>query len=196
LLPGSLSLDPSGAGDSTVGRYNPIVQPGNVTAALVEFARHKLLEEYWPRLRASVESLTDEEVWWRPNDSSNSVGNLILHLNGNVRQWLVTPLTHGEDARDRPAEFAERQLIPASELLDTLGHTMQEVAVVFPRISESHLLATSRIQGYTVSGLEAVCHVVEHFAMHYGQIVYITKLLRGADLGFYRELNQTGRLGE
>jgi hypothetical protein len=113
-----------------------------------------------------------------------------------VRQWLVTPLTHAEDARDRPAEFAERQLIPASELLDTLGHTMQEVAVVFPRISESHLLATSRIQGYTVSGLEAVCHVVEHFAMHYGQIVYITKLLRGADLGFYRELNQTGRLGE
>jgi uncharacterized damage-inducible protein DinB len=172
------------------------VQPDNVTAALLEFARHRLLEEYWPRLRASVESLTDEQVWWRPNDSSNSVGNLILHLNGNVRQWLVTAFTRLEDARNRPAEFAERQLIPASELLDALGHTMQEVAAVFPRIGEPQLLATYRIQGYTVSGLDAVCHVVEHFAMHYGQIVYITKLLRGADLGFYSELNQTGRFNE
>ena len=166
------------------------------TAAFLEFSRRKLLEEYWPRLRVSVESLTDEQMWWRPNQSSNSVGNLILHLNGNVRQWLVAAFARREDARDRPAEFAERQLIPAAQLLDALGRTMQEVAVVLPRISEADLLATYRIQGYTVSGLDAVYHVVEHFGMHYGQMVYITKLLGGADLGFYKELDRTGRRGD
>ena len=172
------------------------MQHDNVTAAFLEFSRRKLLEEYWPRLRASVDLLTDEQVWWRPNNASNSVGNLILHLNGNVRQWLVAAFTRSEDARDRPGEFAARQLIPAAKLLDTLGYTMQEVAIVLPGISEPDLLATYRIQGYTVSGLDAVYHVVEHFGMHYGQIVYITKLLRRADLGFYRELDHTGRLGE
>jgi hypothetical protein len=172
------------------------VPSDDVTAAFLEFSRRKLLEEYWPRLRASVDLLTDDQVWWRPNHASNSVGNLILHLNGNVRQWLVAAFTHSEDARDRSAEFAERQIISAAKLLDTLGHTMHEVAGVLPRISEPDLLATYRIQGYTVSGLDAVYQVVEHFGMHYGQIVYITKLLRAADLGFYRELNQTGRIGE
>ena len=61
----------------------------NVTALFLEFSQHKLLQHYWPRLRASVETLTDEQVWWRPNEASNSIGNLLLHLNGNVRQWLV-----------------------------------------------------------------------------------------------------------
>src|SRR5580693_4711078 len=114
----------------------------NVTTLFLEFSRRKLMEQYWPRLRTCVESLTDEQVSWRPNDASNSVGNLILHLNGNVRQWLVTAFARGEDVRHRPAEFAERRLIPASELLDTLARTMKEVAVVLPRISESDLLAT------------------------------------------------------
>jgi hypothetical protein len=168
----------------------------DLTTAFLEYSRHKLLEEYWPRLRTSVDLLTDDQVWWRPNPTSNSVGNLILHLNGNVRQWFVAAFGRSDDARNRPAEFAERQLIPAALLIDTLGHTMQEVAIILPRISQSDLLATYRIQGYTVSGLDAVYQVVEHFGMHYGQVVYITKLLRGADLGFYRELNETGRIGD
>jgi len=75
----------------------------------LEFSRNKLLEQYWPRLRGCVESLTDEQVWWRPNEASNSIGNLILHLDGNVRQWLVSSFNRLEDARDRPAEFSARQ---------------------------------------------------------------------------------------
>jgi len=132
-------------------------------------------------------------VWWRPNEASNSVGNLLLHLNGNVRQWLVTSFNRGEDARNRPAEFAERQTIPPATLLATLDATMQEASAVLSRLTERDLLTTFHIQGYTVTGLYVVSHVVEHFAMHYGQILYITKLLRGEDLGFYRELNTTGR---
>ena len=79
-------------------------------------------------------------------------------------------------------------------LLDTLGATLQEASAVLSRLTEADLLTTLHIQGYTVSGVDAVYHVVEHFGMHYGQILYITKLVRGEDLGFYSELNTTGRL--
>jgi hypothetical protein len=166
----------------------------NLKSLFLDFSREKLLEEYWPRLRGCVESLTDEQVRWRPNDASNSIGNLILHLNGNVRQWLVSPFNGLEDTRDRPAEFAKRQVIPATALMEKLGATMHDASQVLARLNESDLLATFQIQGYTVNGLEAVYQVVEHFGMHYGQIVYITKLVRADDLGFYCELDKTGRL--
>jgi uncharacterized damage-inducible protein DinB len=164
------------------------------TALFLEFSRQTLLHQYWPRLRGCVESLTDEQVWWRPNEASNSIGNLILHLNGNVGQWIVSSFNRSDDPRERSAEFAERHRIPASALLEKLGATMSRASEVLARLTESDLLATFHIQGYTVTGLGAVYHVVEHFGMHYGQILFITKLLRGENLGFYAELDKTGRL--
>ncbi len=165
----------------------------DLTTLFVEFSRSKLIEQYWPRLRGCVESLPDDRVWWRPNEASNSIGNLILHLNGNVRQWLVAPFKRLEDTRDRPTEFSERQLIPAAALLEKLGATMSDASDVLARLTETDLLATLHIQGYTVTGLGAVYQVVEHFGMHYGQILFITKLVRGENLGFHRELDKTGR---
>jgi len=165
----------------------------NMAGLFLEFSRHKLLDQYWPRLRSSVESLTDEQLWWRPNPACNSIGNLILHLNGNVGQWLVASFNRIEDARNRPAEFNERRRIPAKSLLERLEATMQEATEVLARLTPDDLAAAYQIQGYTVSGLAAVYQVVEHFGMHYGQIVYIIKALRGEDLGFYSELNKTGR---
>ena len=166
----------------------------NVHTAFLEFSRKTLLEQYWPRLCSCVEGLSDEQVWWRPNDASNSIGNVILHLNGNVRQWLVSSFRRSDDLRDRPAEFRERRLIPASALLENLGTTLKEASEVLASLSEADLLTTFEIQGYTVTGLHAAYQVVEHFGLHYGQIVYINKMLRGEDLGFYRELDMTGRL--
>jgi len=165
----------------------------DVTALFLEFSRAALLEECWPRLRSCVESLTPEQVWWRPNEASNSVGNLLLHLNGNVRQWLVTSFNGTDDARDRPAEFAARGGIRPAELLARLEATLQEASTVLSRLTHADLLRTFHIQGYTVTGMYVVYHVVEHFGMHYGQILYVTKLFRGEDLGFYRELDKTGR---
>jgi hypothetical protein len=173
---------------------NQNLPKSELSADFLAFSREKLLEQYWPRLRSCVETLTDEQVWWRPNDASNSIGNLVLHLNGNVRQWLVVPFDRLDDKRDRPAEFAERRIIPATQLLDQLGATMDEAAEVLARITEADLLSPFEIQGYKVIGLKAIYQVVEHFAMHYGQIVFITKLVRAKDLGFYRELDKTGRL--
>jgi uncharacterized damage-inducible protein DinB len=170
-----------------------IVNGGDVSALFLEFSRRKLLEHYWPRLRASVETLTDEQVWWRPNDASNSVGNLVLHLNGNVRQWLIDSFEGREDKRDRPAEFAAQDGMTAAELLESLSATMDDAGRVFDKLTEKDLVTWSDIQGYHVSGLAAVYQVVEHFAMHYGQIAYIAKSLSGRDLAFYRELAKTGR---
>ena len=164
-----------------------------VSALFLEFSRHKLLEQYWPRLRTCVEPLTPEQLNWRPNPASNSIANLILHLNGNVRQWLVASFNREQDHRDRPAEFAERRTLSAAPLLAQLGATMDQATAVLARLTPADLTARYEIQGYHVSGLDAVYQVVEHFGLHYGQIVYIAKSLTAADLGFYRELNATGR---
>lgn len=164
------------------------------SALFLEFSRHKLIDTYWPRLRECVESLTDEQIWWRPNDASNSIGNLLLHLNGNVQQWLVAAFRGRSDDRNRPAEFRQREVVPAQRLVADLAATIADAADVLSTLTEADLLATFEIQGYTVTGLEAVYQVVEHFAMHYGQVVFITKQLRNVNLGFYRELDATGRV--
>lgn len=154
-----------------------------VARIFLDFSRRKLLKQYWPRLRAAVEPLTDEQVWWRPNEASNSIGNLILHLNGNVFQWLVASFNRLEDERDRPTEFSTQEGIPTAELLERLAATMQQAAAVLDRLTQADLVARYEIQGYHVSGLDAVYQVVEHFGLHYGQILYIVKTLAAQNLG-------------
>ena len=105
--------------------------PADQAAELfLQFSRNKLLEQYWPRLRKAVEPLSLEQVWWRPNAASNSIGNLVLHLNGNVWQWIVASFNRLEDERDRPAEFSATGDLPAADLLSQLSQTMDEAAKV------------------------------------------------------------------
>ncbi len=169
-------------------------EPNNFTSDFLRSTREMLLDQSWPRLRACVESLTDEQIWWRPNPSSNSIGNLMLHLNGNVTQWIIASFSHADDARNRPAEFSRTDGISRDELIRTLSTTMERVSEVLAKVTEADLQGRFDIQGYRPTGLEAIYHVVEHFALHYGQVAYITKMLSDRDLGFYRALNQTGRM--
>jgi hypothetical protein len=165
----------------------------DLAALFLDFSRRKLFGQFWPRLKECVAPLTAEQVWWRPNEASNSIGNLVLHLNGNVGQWLVASFNKNEDKRNRPAEFTAKDGATATELLAKLGVTLDAAAAVLDRLTVEELLAPYEIQGYHVRGLDAVYQVVEHFGLHYGQIVYITKSLSGRDLGFYKELRKTGR---
>jgi uncharacterized damage-inducible protein DinB len=165
-----------------------------LAALFLASSRKALLGEYWPRLRDTVASLTEEQVWWRPNESSNSIGNLLLHLNGNVSQWLVASFARQDYGRNRPQEFKQRDAMPVAALLDQLGATIGHASAVLHRLTPDELLAPYEIQGYRVTGLDAVYHVVEHFGMHYGQILYIAKSLTGRDLGFYKQLDATGSL--
>jgi hypothetical protein len=160
----------------------------------LNFSRAKLLDQYWPRMKRCVECLTDDQLWWRPNASSNSVGNLLLHLNGNVTQWLVNSFNAEPDLRDRPAEFAASEGASSGELVAKLEATLARAAEVLGRLTPAELLAPYLIQGYHVRGLDAVYQVVEHFGLHHGQIIYITKTLLDRDLGFYKELASTGRI--
>ena len=165
---------------------------GSVSDLFLDYSRYRL-EQDWLRLRGCIERLTDEQVWWRPNERSNSVGNLVLHLNGNVRQWLVASFSGADDLRNRSAEFAERRGPTRAALLEQMDATLRDALAILSRLTETDLRRSLDIQGDTVSGTAAVYQVVEHLAMHYGQVLYVTKMLRDEDLGFYRHLDGTGR---
>ena len=146
--------------------------------------RARFEERYLPRIVGCLEQFSDEEIWWRPNDASNSVGNLVLHLCGNMRQWIVSGLGGVPDSRERDKEFAERGPIPRAALRDKFQHTVKEASSVMARLKPEALTRPYHIQGYDVTGYEAAAHVIEHVAYHAGQIIYVTKLKRAKDLGF------------
>ena len=129
--------------------------------------------------------LTVDQVWTRPNAVSNSIGNLVLHLRGNVQQWIVSDIGQRAFARDRPAEFAQREALPINQILPPLQTTVDDAANVIAGLSASRLVERVVIQDYDVTVLSAVFHVVEHFSLHTGQIVYQTKILTGLDLSSY-----------
>ena len=153
--------------------------------AFIDQARKFLSDEYLPKLERCLEQLSDEQIWWRANEKSNSIGNLLLHLCGNARQWIVSGLGGAVDARVRQQEFDERRVIPRAELLETVRQTLRDVDAVLAGFDHGKLLDRYPIQGTTVSALEAIFHVTEHFSMHTGQIILQTKLLAERDLHFY-----------
>ena len=148
-------------------------------------ARKHLVDEFLPKLKQCLADLSEDQIWWRPNENSNSVGNLILHLSGNIRQWIVSGLGGEVDQRERSAEFARRDPLSRNELLSLLEETVEEAVRVIDRLTLRDLVEKNPIQVYEVTGLYAVSHVVEHFSYHLGQIVYVTKMLRDHDLQFY-----------
>jgi uncharacterized damage-inducible protein DinB len=145
-----------------------------------------LTGHYLPKIRAAALRLSEEDTWWRPNEASNSVGNLMLHLAGNIRQWIVSGVGGAPDTRDRSAEFAQRDPLPRDQLVAILTEAVLEADAVLARTDPGGLNDRRVVQGRTVSTLEAIYHVVEHFGMHTGQILYIAKLRAGRDLGLYR----------
>jgi uncharacterized damage-inducible protein DinB len=156
-----------------------------VSHVFVQSARHFLGNDYLPKIERCLEKLTDEQVWWRPNEESNSIGNLLLHLSGNARQWIVSGLGGQSDQRQRDSEFAQREGISRDELLKRLRETLSEVDKVLGLLDPSQMLKPQKIQGMEVTTLEAIFHVTEHFSMHTGQIILLTKLLTSTDLHFY-----------
>ena len=153
--------------------------------AFIDRSRHYLSAEYLPKIRLCLEQLTDDDVWWRANEASNSIGNLMLHLAGNARQWIVGGVGRMPDARDRQAEFDQREVIPAAELLARLTRTIAEVDAVLAAVTPVDLQQLRRIQGRDITVLEAIYHVVEHFAMHTGQIILLAKIRSAAEIRFY-----------
>src|ERR1041385_4791730 len=149
-------------------------------------SRYHLVDDFLPKIEIALERLTDDQIRWRPNENSNSIGNLVLHLCGNARQWIVCGVGGAADSRDRDAEFAQRDLVPRSELRSLLSRTLEDVDETLRGYDANRLLDRRTIQGSDVSTLEAILHVVEHFSMHTGQILMLTKMLTNSDLGLYK----------
>lgn len=140
---------------------------------------------YYPRIEQAVARLTPDDLWWRPNEASNSVGNLLLHLAGNLRQWVVHGVGGAADVRQRQEEFDAVDGASADTLLDGLRAAVQEADTVLANLHPARLTERLVIQGMETTVLGAIFHAVEHFSMHTGQILYIVKLRQGVDLGFY-----------
>jgi uncharacterized damage-inducible protein DinB len=149
-------------------------------------ARHYLGEDFLPKIERCLERLNDDQIWWRPNEQSNSIGNLVLHLCGNARQWIVSGVGESSDSRNRDAEFAQRDVVARAELQSLLKRTLHDVDETLRAYDADKLLERRTIQGSDVSVLEAIFHVVEHFSMHTGQILMLTKMVTGSDLKFYK----------
>ncbi len=175
------------AGSNPVSRSTETTTRKAVTAAaeFIEASRVFLRDDYMPKLRRCVEELSEEDLWWRPNECSNSAGNLMLHLCGNLRQWIVSSVGGVAFDRDRDAEFAARGPIPKAALLANLEQVVGDVDTVLATVQEAGLLTRLKIQKYDVTKMQAIYHVIEHFSYHLGQILYIYKLRTNSDPHFY-----------
>jgi len=159
----------------------------SVETLFLQFSVDKL-RQFTDRIEICLSTLTDEQIWARGGENENAIGNLALHLTGNVRQWIVTSLGNDPVKRDRDSEFSARGGRSSAELTATLRDTVERAARIIAGLGTDQLTHTYEIQNYCVSGVEVVYHVVEHFAQHTGQIIFATKMLAGSDLGFYRHL--------
>jgi len=144
------------------------------------------------RLETCARMLDDEQFWLRTGENANACGNLCLHLAGNVRQWILHGVGGQPDMRTRDAEFAARGGSGKEELLAQLRSTVEEACALIESLPDGRLTEVVHPQNYTVTVLEAIYHVVEHFSLHTGQIIFLTKALTDRDLGFYAHLKGSG----
>lgn len=157
-----------------------------MSAAFVAQSREYLAVEYLNKIERAIEPLSTEQLWWRANEASNSIGNLMLHLAGNVRQWIVGGVAGADITRDRAREFSTREMLPAHELVAVLRSAVADACAVLDRLDPATLNDRREIQRFDTTVLGAIYHVVEHFSMHTGQIILLAKMQTGADAGFYR----------
>lgn len=155
----------------------------------LEYSAQKL-DQLCTRIETCLGKLTEEQIWRRGSENDNAIGNLVLHLNGNVRQWILTGIAHAEDDRVRQAEFDARGGYTPAELQRLIRETINAALAVVRGLPHSRLTDRAVIQGHDASLMEIVYHVVEHFSGHASQIMFITKMATGEQLGFYSYLSQ------
>ncbi|CAL2063725.1 DinB family protein [Tenacibaculum sp. 190524A05c] len=139
----------------------------------------------------SLSLISEDDVWKRINNSSNSIGNLILHLCGNITQYAISSLGNTDDLRNRELEFSIDKGYSKSELLEKLNTTLEEAKEIINNTTLEEYLRKREVQGFTFSGVGIVIHVTEHYSYHTGQIAFWVKQLKNKDLGFYDGVDLT-----
>jgi uncharacterized damage-inducible protein DinB len=149
-----------------------------------------LLNENFPRVMKCIEMLTDEQIWYRPNAESNSVGNLVLHLSGNLNQWVLSSMGGKTFERIRQAEFDAEKTNTKDELLQMMDQLKEELNSCIKTVTIEELLRDRPVQIYEENGMTILLHVTEHFSYHTGQIAYLTKWLTNQQTHFYESLEK------
>ena len=159
---------------------------------LIQDVKRRIIQESVPRIKKCLDQLTEEEIWYRPNENVMSVGNLVLHLCGNVRQWILSGLGGYPDHRQRDEEFEEKGPLPTSTLVQSLDELTITLEQVLNQITPETLVAPRIVQGFEETGISILVHVTEHFSYHTGQITYYVKTRKNIDLQYYggQNLNQ------
>ena len=147
------------------------------------------LDNMTGRICACLDRLTPEQVWTRNSENENAIGNLILHLCGNVRQYIGFGVASLPDVRVRDREFSARGGMEIEDLKQRLQATVRDAVDAIAAVPVERLTKATHVQGRDWTVLEAIYQVVDHFSTHTGQIVFATKLWTGADLGFSRQWN-------
>jgi uncharacterized damage-inducible protein DinB len=154
----------------------------DAAAIALEAIRIRVIGVFPAQIRAAVEPLSEDQIWWRPNEKSNSIGNLILHLNGSIHLYLNRMHGGVEFRRDRDAEFAERSHIPKAELLKRFDTVFQMAERTFDGFTAERLTAPSPVPEMHRYVLEDLINITAHLSTHAGQIVWIAKMLREGSL--------------
>ena len=147
-------------------------------STLVHVIRKRLVSDLPQQIRVCLDTLSDEQTWWRPNEKANSIGNLILHLCGSNAYYLLYAIAGNDLERDRTAEFSERRYIPRAELLQKFDDVVAASDRVLSGLDPSRLMEATERTGKTTTFAQILLHVLSHFSTHTGQIVYATKLLQ------------------
>ncbi len=155
----------------------------------LDYSEQKL-RHYVNRIQDCLGRLQPEQVWTRGGDNENAVGNIVLHLCGNVNQWMGHGVAGRPNTRQRDAEFEARGGLGIAELAEQIGLIVNDAIQIIRAQTEATLLEVTKVQDYQLTKLEAIYHVVEHFSGHTGQVISATKLLTGQDLGYYKHLSQ------
>ena len=144
-----------------------------------------------PRIKICLDKISEDEAWWSPNSSTNSIANLIIHISGNIQQYIISGLGGKPDTRKRDKEFSTKGGMDTLTLLSLIDSTANEAADIIRNLNANTLEESFSLQGYRMTGLEGIIHVTEHFSYHTGQIALITKMIANQSLGFYadRDLN-------
>lgn len=154
-----------------------------LAAVVVAEASHALAEAL-KKIKHCLDQLSQEQIWQRESESQNSIGNLILHLCGNVHQWIVAGIGEAQDTRNRPQEFSERGPIPKANLIARLDQVVQEAAASLSGLTADELLRVRRIQGFEVTALAAIFDSVPHYKGHTQEIIHMTRHLLGDSYKF------------
>lgn len=143
------------------------------------------LDQAMLKIEHCLDQLSDSQVWWRPEPSMNSFGNLMLHLAGNLRQWGIVPSTMAKDRRDRESEFSDSSRLPTDELIGLLRQTVSEAKEEWRHLNDDSLSRLVTIQGFDVTLMHAIIHTTNHFVGHTHQMVMLTRMQLGSAYRFH-----------